>query len=77
MKHCKFKERLKELRLEKGLLQSELARIIGMSNSAISGWEIGRNQPNYELLILLAAFFETSVDYLIGYTDYPIGYTKI
>ena len=68
---CKFKERLKELREEKEILQVELARAMQVSKSAVSGWEVGRNQPNYELLMALAAFFHTSVDYLIGYTDTP------
>jgi transcriptional regulator with XRE-family HTH domain len=67
---CCFKDRLKELRQEKNLLQQDLAKIINVSKSAVSGWEIGRNQPGYETLMLLADFFGVSVDYLIGYTEY-------
>ena len=63
---CKFEKRLKELRQEKGLLQAELAEIMRVSNSAVSGWEIGRNRPSYEILMELAVHFETSIDFLLG-----------
>ncbi len=65
-----FKERLKELRTEKRLLQGELARLLNVSKSAISGWEVGRNQPSYDILISLAEFFDVTVDYLVGRADY-------
>ncbi len=62
----KFEIRLKELREEKGLLQADLAKILNVSKSAVSGWEVGRNQPNYDMLITIAQFFEVSTDYIIG-----------
>ncbi|MFA5449538.1 MAG: helix-turn-helix transcriptional regulator [Clostridia bacterium] len=65
-----FKERLKELRREKGLLQQDLAKELNVSKSAVSGWEVGRNQPNYDVLLQLANMFEVSIDYLIGKKDY-------
>ena len=43
---CIFNERLKELREEQGLLQADLAKILSVSKSTVSGWEIGRNQPS-------------------------------
>ncbi len=69
LKNC-FPERLKEQRIEKGLLQQELANHLGLAKSTVSGWEVGRNQPNYDLLIELSIFFEVSVDYLIGRRNY-------
>lgn len=66
---CLFKERLKELRLEKNLEQKELAEILHVSKSAVSAWEIGRNQPSYELLGDIAVFFGVTVDYLIGMNE--------
>ena len=66
----KFSERLKELRREKNLLQSELAKDLHVCKSAISGWEIGRNQPNYDLLIEIAEYFEVTIDYLLGKTNF-------
>jgi Helix-turn-helix. len=65
----KFKERFKELRLEKNLKQSEVAEKLFVSKSAVSGWEVGRNQPDYDALIKISKFFDVSVDYLIGNTD--------
>jgi transcriptional regulator with XRE-family HTH domain len=67
---CKFREKVKELREEKELLQAELAVFLHVSKSAVSGWEVGRNQPNYETLLNIAKFFDVSTDYLLGYKDY-------
>ncbi len=68
--NTKFPQRLKELREEQGLLQSQLASRLGVCKSAVSGWEVGRNQPNYDMLIQIAELFGVTSDYLIGRTDY-------
>ncbi len=65
-----FKERLKELRSERGVSQQELGKLLNMSKMAISHWENGHNEPCIAQLILLAEYFEVSVDYLIGKTDF-------
>lgn len=62
----KFKDNLKELRLEKNLGQVELARAIGVSKGVISLWENGLREPNMYSLILLANFFNISIDELVG-----------
>lgn len=62
----KFKDRLVQLRKEFGLTQIEFAEKIGFSRTAISAWEIGRNEPSNEDTIKIANFFNVSVDYLIG-----------
>lgn len=64
-----FKDRLKELRKENKLTQDELGSVLGFTRAAISGYEIGRNQPSIEDLNKLAEYFEVTVDYLIGRTD--------
>jgi len=64
-----FKERLKELRIEKSLEQKELAAILHVSKSTVSAWEVGRNQPSYEVLGDIAAFFDVTVDYLLGFIN--------
>lgn len=58
--------RIKELRLAKKLNQSQLAQIIGIAQPTLSGWETGRTQIDYDNLIKLANFFETSIDHLLG-----------
>lgn len=62
----KFKDNLKELRLEKHLGQVELAKAIGVSKGVISLWENGLREPNMYSLIILAKYFEISIDELIG-----------
>lgn len=62
----KFKDNLKELRLEKKLGQVELAKEIGVSKGVISLWENGLREPNMYSLIILAKFFNISIDELVG-----------
>ncbi|MBO5954728.1 MAG: helix-turn-helix transcriptional regulator [Clostridia bacterium] len=62
----KFKNNLKELRLEKGLGQVELAKEIGVSKGVISLWENGLREPNMYSLILLSKFFKITIDELVG-----------
>ncbi|BBI33281.1 helix-turn-helix domain-containing protein [Cohnella abietis] len=59
-------ERLRELRLRRKISQEEVARHIGITRSAYSHYEINNRQPVYETLIKLAAYFEVSLDYIIG-----------
>ena len=65
----KFKDNLKELRLEKGLGQVELAKEIGVSKGVISLWENGLREPNMYSLILLAKFFKITIDELVGINE--------
>ena len=61
-----FCERLKELRLEKKLTISQLAKEIGVSDAAISRWENNERIPNIDNLFAIANFFHVSSDFLIG-----------
>ena len=65
-----FKERLKELRIEKNVSQLELAKVVNMSKMAISHWESGHSEPSITQLKELSRFFGVSVDYLIGNTNF-------
>ncbi|WP_373233473.1 helix-turn-helix domain-containing protein [Cohnella sp.] len=62
-------QRLRELRLRRKISQEEVARHIGITRSAYSHYEINNRQPVYETLIKLAAFFDVSLDYIIGGTQ--------
>lgn len=62
----RFKDNLKELRLEKELGQVELAKAIGVSKGVISLWENGLREPNMNSLIMLAKFFNITIDELVG-----------
>ena len=66
----KFAERLKELRIDAGKSRAELAREINVSERLISYWENGKRECDFEMLLRLASLFGTSVDYLLGRTDF-------
>ena len=51
------------------LTQEQLAEKFGTSSQAISRWEIGATYPDIEMLPMIASFFETSVDALLGVTE--------
>lgn len=61
--------RLKELRAERGLNQTELARELGTTQSNISGWETGKWEADNTALQQIADFFGVTVDYLLGRSD--------
>ena len=64
-----FSERFKTLRLEKKLTQNELAKELGVSNKTISVYEKGTSSPTLETLEKIAAYFNVTIDYLIGYSN--------
>ena len=61
--------RIKKLRKDKGISQLQLAIAIHVSQNTISRYETGEREPGIKELILLADYFNVSVDYLIGRTD--------
>lgn len=62
----KFKDILKELRMEKNLGQVELANALGVSKGVISLWENGLREPNMYSLIIISKYFNVSIDELVG-----------
>ena len=56
----KVGERIKELRLEKGLSQMQLAKMIGVSQKAIDYWERSVNEPKAGYIIALVKYFGIS-----------------
>ncbi len=61
-----FGEKLKDLRLEKGLGQVELAQKLGVSKGIVSLWENDLREPKLSNLIAIAQFFGVSIDFLAG-----------
>ena len=61
--------RIKELRQEKGILQSDLAKLLKMGQATISNWETGRHEPDQEALLEMSKLFDVSIDYILGNTD--------
>jgi transcriptional regulator with XRE-family HTH domain len=59
-------KRIKELRREKGLLQDDLAREIGVSKGTVSVWERDARKPEYDTLQQLCEYFQVNLGYLLG-----------
>lgn len=64
-----FKERLIELRNEKGLNQRDFAKTLNITQPAICRWERGEREPDFAMLEKLCKFFEVTADYLLGLED--------
>lgn len=61
-----FQTVLKSLRTAKSLTQEDLAKILGVSRSTIGMYENGSREPDYEMLELIADYFNVDIDYLLG-----------
>lgn len=59
-------QRIKELRIEKGISQQELGDLIGVTKVSICGYENGSRIPSLEIFETIANVFGTSADYLLG-----------
>ncbi len=64
-----FGKRLKYLRIKNNISQKELAKLLNVGVSTISNYETGRNEPSYDKLIILAKYFNVSIDYLLGNSE--------
>ena len=61
--------RLRDLREDADLSQTELAKILDMSQTGYSKYETGENDISTAVLIKLAKYYKTSVDYILGLTN--------
>ncbi|MBQ8426684.1 MAG: helix-turn-helix transcriptional regulator [Clostridia bacterium] len=65
-----FSQRLKELRLEKKLYQSQLAKELNVDRTTVVKWEKNEQETDFATLIKIADFFDVSIDFLLGRKDY-------
>ena len=63
---------IKALRQGKDLSQLELAKILSVHQTAISQWETGKTNPDMDIAIMLAKYFEVTIDYLLGVSNNSI-----
>ena len=63
--------RIRDLREDRDLTQTQVARYLGMSQTGYSKYETGENDLPTAVLIRLARLYDTSIDYLLGETDDP------
>ncbi len=66
-------ERLKQLRIKRGLKQVDLAHALGVSPQAVSKWERDESLPDIEILTELATMLNITTDFLLGIADQPPG----
>ena len=62
-------ERMRELRVAKGMSQVDLARKISVSKQSVSNWENDNIQPSIDMLTRMADCLSVSTDYLLGRDD--------
>lgn len=63
--------RIRDLREDKDLTQTQVAKILGMSQTGYSKYETGENDLPTQVLIKLSDFYDVSIDYLLDRTDNP------
>ena len=68
--------RIRDLREDRDMTQKQIAELLGMSQTGYSKYETGENDIPTAVLIRLARFYQTSVDYLLGETDRRERYPK-
>ena len=68
--------RLKDLREDKDLLQKDIAKILNMSQTGYSKYEVGTNDIPTQILIKLALYYNTSIDYILGLTNTKDPYPR-
>lgn len=62
-------KRIRDFREDRDLNQTQIAKILGMSQTGYSKYETGENDLPTAVLIKLARFYGTSIDYILGETD--------
>lgn len=64
--------RLKDLRNDRDLMQKQIADLLGIDQRVYSNYETGKREIPTRFLILLADFYKTSTDYILGRTNNPL-----
>lgn len=67
-------KRIRDLREDRDLNQTQVAAVLSMSQTGYSKYETGENDIPTVVLIKLANYYHTSIDYLLGQTDQPTRY---
>lgn len=65
-------QRIRNLREDKDMTQTQIAKILEMSQTGYSKYETGENDIPTNILIKLADYYNVSVDYLLNRTDNPL-----
>ena len=64
--------RIKEFRQQAGMKQQELADVLSVKQTTVSGWEVGRREPDFDSLKRMADIFNCSIDELLWQKEKPV-----
>lgn len=73
MQEINFKDTIKNLRTSNNLTQTDLAKLLGVTKSAISAYETGERQPSHDAIVKMADYFNVTIDYIYGNRKMPGG----
>ncbi len=68
--------RLRDLREDADLTQTELVKLLGMHKTTYTNYEQGKQEPPFELIVKLAKLYNVSIDYIAGLTNKPTPLRK-
>ena len=68
--------RIRDLRIDRGLTQTQVAAVLHVSQNTYSQYEIGTSRYPLDVVVQLAEYYGVSVDYLVGLTDEPTPYPR-
>lgn len=66
-----FYQRLRDMREDQNMTQRQVGALLGVTQQQYARWELGKQELPMHLFIILAKFYNTSLDYLAGLTDTP------
>lgn len=64
-------ERIRNLRIDKGFTQAQIAEMLHVKQNTYCQYEIGVLNYPLDVVVKLALFYDVSIDYLVGITDNP------
>lgn len=64
-----YYQRLRDLREDKDLNQTDIAKLLGIDQRVYSNYEIGKREIPTRFVVTLAKFYKTSTDYILGLTN--------
>ncbi len=67
-------ERVRSLREDRDIRQAQMAKYLQVHQTTYSDYELGNLNIPVDVLIKLAKFYKTSIDYIVGLTDDPTPY---
>lgn len=69
-------ERIRDLRIDRGLTQAQVAKLLHVKQNTYSQYEIGELNYPLDAVVTLAEYYGVSVDYLVGLTDETAPYPR-